>query len=101
MDWLEAHFAEKISRDDAAAANHLSPSHFSRLFKQRFGRPFGDVLNRLRCDRAADLLARTDKSLLQIGLESGFQDQSYFTKVFRRFTGMRPREYRLKKQGES
>jgi transcriptional regulator GlxA family with amidase domain len=50
----------------------------------------------LRVDRAAELLRHTDKGLLQIALEVGFNDQSYFTKVFRRYLRMTPREYRLR-----
>jgi AraC-like DNA-binding protein len=51
-------------------------------------------------NRAAELLRKTDKSVLQIALEVGFSDQSYFTKVFRRHHRMTPRQYRLARAGE-
>jgi AraC-like DNA-binding protein len=98
MRWLEAHCTEKITRDDGARSCNLSPSHFSRRFAERFGRPFNEVLNRLRVQRAAELLARSDRSLLDVALSCGFQDQSYFTKVFRRHTSQLPRAYRARER---
>ena len=98
LRWLEEHCVEKISRDDAARACNLSPSHFSRRFAARFGKPFNEILNRLRVQRATELLASGDRSLLDIALSCGFQDQSYFTKVFRRHTGHLPRAYRTRQR---
>lgn len=94
MKYLAEHFQEDISRDDVAAVANLSASHFSRLLNKELGKSFRDILNQLRVDRAAELLARTDKDLLQIALEVGFSDQSYFTKVFRRHFHLTPRDYR-------
>ena len=94
LDFMERHCAENITRDDAARAAHLSPSHFSYLMRRESGVTFTDMLNRLRIDRAAELLRHSDKSLLLISLECGFEDQSYFTKVFRRYRGCTPRGFR-------
>ncbi len=94
MKYLGEHFHEDISREDVARVANLSPSHFSRLINKELGRSFSDILNQLRVDRASELLVRTDKDLLQIAMETGFSDQSYFTKVFRRHTRLTPREYR-------
>lgn len=94
LDYIEKNYAEDISRTDAAAVAFLSPSHFSRLLKQKTGHGFTELLNQVRVDHAASLLRRTDKSLLQIALEVGFSDQSYFTKVFRRQMSATPGEYR-------
>jgi AraC-like DNA-binding protein len=73
----------------------MSPSHFSRLMKEKFGRSFTELLTQMRIDKGKELLKRTDKSIVQTCLECGFSDQSYFTKVFQRYTGFTPREYRL------
>ena len=94
--FMQDNLAEEISRDDAAKAAHLSPAHFSRIFKTELGRSFTELLNQMRVDRAAELLARTNRSLCLIALDCGFRDQSYFTKVFRRLMKMTPREYRLR-----
>lgn len=94
LQYMSDHLGEDLSRDRVAKVVHLSPSHFSRLFKRHMGDSFTDVLTRLRVDRAAELLARTDKDLGQVAMAVGFADQSYFTKVFKRHTGSTPRLYR-------
>jgi len=98
-----AHMTERccqaISRDDTAKAAHVSPAHLSRVMRRHMGRTYIDLLNQMRTDRACELLARTDKPLAAVAMETGFKDQSYFTKVFRGYTGTTPRQYRLKRQG--
>lgn len=96
LRYITRHYAEPISRDDVAAAVFVSPSHFSRLVKRQLGRSFSDLLNQVRVNQACEQLARTDKSLFQIARETGFGDQSYFTKVFRRYAQCTPRQYRLR-----
>ena len=64
------------------------------------GENFTEALNRMRVDRAAEILARTDRSLCLVAMDCGFGDQSYFTKVFRRYLRVTPREYRLRHRKE-
>ncbi|HCA46741.1 MAG TPA: hypothetical protein DEP45_05085, partial [Armatimonadetes bacterium] len=61
LDFMRRHCCEDLSRDDVAAAVHLSPSHFSALMARESGATFTEHLNRMRTDRAAEMLARTDK----------------------------------------
>ncbi len=99
--YMERHCCERIGRDDVARAAHLSPSHFSALIRSESGATFTQLLNRMRIDRAAELLARTDKPLALIALETGFQDQSYFTKVFKRYRKTAPLQYRRERAAEA
>ena len=92
--YMQEHLAEDISRDDVARVACLSPTHFSRVAKQTFGHSFTDLLSRMRVEKARELLVLTEKSLIEIGLDSGFNDQSYFTKVFQKYTGRTPGEFR-------
>jgi len=94
MKYMQDHLQDELSRDEVAKVACLSPSHFSRMVKQAFGQSYTDLLSHLRVEKARELLVLTDKSLIQIGLESGFSDQSYFSKVFQKFTGRPPGEYR-------
>jgi len=94
VKYMEEHLTEDISRDEVADVACLSPSHFSRVVKQTFGQSFTELLARMRVDKARELLVRTEKSLIQICLDCGFSDQSYFTKVFQKYTGRTPGEYR-------
>ncbi len=100
LEYMQRHCNEGVSRDQVAEAVGVSPSHFSRLLHRQTGRTFTDLLAQLRVQRAAELLVRTDWSLARIALETGFSDQSYFTKVFRRQQGMTPGHYRRRRSGQ-
>ena len=92
--YMEEHLAEPLDRDSVARAAGLSGSHFSHLIRDKTGRTFTDLMAQYRVDRAKTLLRRTDKSIIQIALECGFDEQSYFARVFKRLTGTTPRAYR-------
>ncbi len=94
IKYMQDNLHEELSRDDAANVACLSPSHFSRVVKQTFGQSFTELLARMRVEKARELLTCTEKSLIQVCLDCGFSDQSYFTKVFQRYTGHTPGEYR-------
>ena len=94
LQFMNEHCCEDVSRDQAADAAYMSPSHFSRYFKKHIGQSFTEVLNQMRVDKSADMLANSDRDLKVIALETAFPDQSYFTKVFRRYRGMTPAEFR-------
>lgn len=91
---MQDHLQDDLSRDEVAEVACLSPSHFSRVVKQTFGYSFTDLLARMRVEKARELLARTERSLIQVCLDCGFSDQSYFTKVFQKHTGSTPGQYR-------
>ncbi len=95
INYMQENLDQEVSRDAAAAVAHLSPAHFSRLLKKEMHETFTDILNRMRIERAAEYLARTDRSLSMVALDCGFKDQSYFTKIFRKYMKKTPREYRL------
>ena len=73
---------------------HLNPTYFSTLFKQSTGSSFKEYLNMVRIEESKRLLANTDYSIIDISLATGFEDQSYFSKVFKKFTGLTPKQYR-------
>ena len=95
LDYMAVHHPFDITREDAARAANLSPSHFARLLRKETSRTFADLLNQFRVNRAAELLQHTEMPLAAVALEAGFQSQSYFTKVFRKYTGTTPRQHRL------
>ena len=92
--FMEEHLGEPLDRDSVARAAGLSGSHFSHLIREKTGRTFTDLMAQYRVDRAKTMLRRTDKSIIQIAMECGFEDQSYFSRVFKRYTGAAPRAYR-------
>lgn len=94
LNYMQEHLMEEISRDDVAEIACLSPSHFSRVVKHTLGYSFTELLAQMRVDRAKEMLVSTDRSLLQVSLDCGFSDQSYFTKVFQKHTGSTPGDFR-------
>jgi AraC-like DNA-binding protein/mannose-6-phosphate isomerase-like protein (cupin superfamily) len=94
FDYVDRHYVENISVEQAAGVLHVSKSHFMRFFRSVTGRAFVSHLNHFRISRAQQLMATTSLTIAAIGQEVGFCDQSYFGVVFRRFVGMNPRDYR-------
>lgn len=99
LELIDRRIDRPVSRNDAARAVHLSPAHFSRLFKRETGISFIQALNRRRIDRAAELLARSERTLKEIAQLCGFSDQSYFTRVFVKHLQTTPAAYRRRAVG--
>ncbi len=92
--YIAAHYAEPIGLQDVANHVGLSPSYFSSLFRRTTGVDLRDYLNQTRVEESKRLLSNTDYSLVDIAVAMGFNDQSYFSKVFKKYTGLTPRQYR-------
>lgn len=82
------------SLDNAAALVGLSRSQLNRRLQQRFGSSYVHLLHRLRIERACHLLVETERSILDIQLEVGFDNQAQFNRIFKRLTGRRPSQWR-------
>lgn len=91
---LRVHYAERITLEDMARTVYLSPAYFSRVFKRETGVTFNSYLNSVRVAKSKELLRHDNMRLTDIALLVGFEDQSYFTKVFKRVTGTAPLKYR-------
>lgn len=94
--YIRNHYAEKITLDSVAQEVYLSPAYFSRIFRQESGETFNAYLNAVRIEQSKKLLMDKSVRLIDISLMVGFDNQSYFTKVFKRNTGMSPLQYREK-----
>ncbi len=98
ITYMKQHLGEPLTRDAVAEVANMSPSHFSRTFHRQTGRSFTQMLSRMRVNQASEMLSQTSESVGRIAMVCGFGDQSYFTKVFRRYTHLSPRQYRLQYQ---
>lgn len=92
--YVRSHMSESMRLRDVASHVGLSPTYFSRLFAEEMRVPFVTYVNRARIDRARELLRTTDEPVTIIASEVGINDHSYFTKLFRRETGVTPSTYR-------
>src|SRR3984893_3715281 len=98
MEFIEEHLAEEISLAALAEIVDLSLYHFARAFAQSFGVPPHRYHMARRIDRAKGLLEKPALSVTQIGIQIGFREASSFTRAFRKFTGLRPTEYRRQRE---
>lgn len=92
--YIQSNYMNKLSLTDIANILHICPSYLSILFKQEMGVTFTDYINEVRVKKSKELLSDTNLSLLDISIYSGFGDQSYFTKVFKKLEGRTPKQYR-------
>lgn len=91
---IKENYHTQLTLEKAAGRMMLNPTYFSTLFKQATGSSFKDYLNYIRIEESKKLLTNTGDSILNIALAVGFENQSYFTKVFKKYTGMTPKQYR-------
>ena len=93
--YLDDHYGEKITTKDLSKKFGLVPSYLSTLFRQEQGMSPSDYLNRLRIEKAKVLLLENIfLTVREIAEITGYADQLYFSKVFKKETGMTPSEFR-------
>lgn len=103
LDYLNRHFTEPITIDALCAEIGVSKFHFLRNFKRNTGYTVISYLHYLRCRRAARLLVGTDVRIGEIAVACGFENLSYFSKIFEKYMGTQPSRFRasrLRKRDE-
>lgn len=93
LSYMDAHFSEAIPLQTAADKMNLSVFHFSKIFKKLMGIPYVTYLNMIRVEHAAEQMKLTGKKLLEIALNSGFNNIRTFNRVFKQITGYTPSEF--------
>ncbi len=94
LDYIATHYTENITLSDVARLSGISECRLAHLLKETTGKTFLQHIMRLRIKKAQELLERTSISPLEIAIELGFCDQSYFIKHFKRLVGITPSRYR-------
>lgn len=92
-EYLEAHFTEDISLEDAAAQVNVSPQYFSKLIKKNTGFNFIDWLSMIRIKKAKELFNTTNLSIKEVCFMIGYKDPNYFSRIFKKRVGITPSEY--------
>jgi len=92
---LESHFSDpELQMSKVAQKYNLSAGHFSTSFHHEVGETFRDYVARLRLNRAKELLRTTNLKVSEVAYQSGFSDAHYFSSVFKKKTGLTPRQFR-------
>ncbi len=94
--YVNEHISEAISLNDISKHVGLSVNYFSSLFKRELNKSFTRYVNECRVEKSKDLLKHSDLSLANIATKVGFKNQNYFTTIFKKYTGITPRQYREK-----
>lgn len=95
VEYMKQHFtSEAFSMQDVADHVNMSPAHFSRSFKEEMGFAFIHYLTQLRVDKAKEMLADPDCKTVDIANAIGYADYPHFAKVFKKYCGLTPTEYR-------
>ncbi len=94
MEYVRANYDKKMTLDEIARSAYLSRAYLSSIFKEETGESLSAYINRVRIEKSKVLLMDKDVSLIDIANLCGFEDQSYFTRVFKKTVGVSPKKYR-------
>lgn len=97
--YIDSHFTEYLSLELLAEKFHITRFYISRLFSQKLMTSFSDYVNQLRIDYAVELLCHSDMAICDIAVNSGFDGERHFYRVFKKHTGLTPMQKR--KQGDT
>jgi len=94
LAFIESHLNDNVTIDDLARIVHFHPNYFIKFFRDHLGCSPMQYINRLRLEKAKHLLKTTDLTVKEIADAIGFNDAGYFSKVFKRYAGFSPQEFR-------
>lgn len=102
MAYIQQHYGNHTLKiQDVAGAVHFSAAYVSYLFKKETQKNLWDYVSEIRIEEAKRLLAATDMKRYEISYQVGYQSPEHFSRMFKRFTGVSPADYRKSVQGES
>ncbi len=94
VGFIQANFSQRISLEEIAMAGAVGQSKCCKLFRQYFSKTPMQYVNEYRLNKSADLLRESNLSVTEIALQTGFNDASYYTASFRKWSGLTPLAYR-------
>jgi len=92
--YLDENYSKDISLDTVAEVVNLSTSYLSFIFKEISGKNFVDYVNEFRIEKAKKLLDETSLNIAQIAEKVGYNSANNFSKVFKKYVGISPGQYR-------
>lgn len=98
-EYIEGNYCLRITLADMAGCLHINRSYLSHIYKEKTGKNIFDVINEKRLDAAKKMIRQTDLRLNEIAVRVGFDDAAYFSRFFRKYTGMSPKDYKDRSRG--
>ena len=93
LEFMDKNYGEEIAIADVAAACYFSQYHFMRFFKKYMGMSCGEYLKNLRLEKAAQAFARGNTVILDVAMDAGFRNLSYFYREFQKKYGYTPKQF--------
>ena len=94
QEWIRLNLSSSLTPSTIAAHFGYHTDYLTHLFRVETGRTLGEYVNRARIERSKKYLLNTDMKIAQVADMSGFSDEKYFMRIFRRFEGVTPSEFR-------
>ena len=101
IDYIDQNFQQKLLLEEIAERQGLTMPHLSHMFKETLGMSFQEYLKAKRFEYAFPLICETNRTILDISIESGFSDVRYLISAFQKELGCTPKEYRRQQQKKS
>lgn len=98
-EYIMKHFDSKLTLEIVAKSCYTNPTYLSNVFKSKMGCNFVDYVNSLKIEKAKQMLQYSKYKVKDIAIKIGYEDYTYFCKVFKKNTGETPLQYRCKHQG--
>ncbi|MDF2988324.1 MAG: response regulator containing CheY-like receiver domain and AraC-type DNA-binding domain [Eubacterium sp.] len=96
IDYIQEHYSEPVTLNEVAENIYVSTFYISRMFKKELGKSFVDYLNDVRIEKAKELLKDVKYKTYEVAEIVGISDPHYFSKLFKKYSGMTPSDYRDK-----
>lgn len=94
LNYIEKNYLKKITLNEVAEYINFSPFYLSKQFKKELGINFVDYVTKLKMEKAKELLANTNMPIINIAIELSYNEQNYFSRVFKKHFKITPSEYR-------
>lgn len=94
VQYINSNYFEELSLSDLAIQFNVESSYFSKMFRQETGESLMVYISRLRIEKAIEYMQNREISLTEIAFMVGYDDYTYFSRVFRKVAGKSPRDYR-------
>lgn len=95
LEYIENHFSEEITLEAMSRMAGMSPKYFCRYFKTFLHKTPIEYLNHKRIEQACYELNVLDHSVTEVGYNCGFHDTSYFIRIFKKYTGITPKQMKM------
>lgn len=97
LSYIEENYHENITLESISNTLYLNKCYFCTLFKEQTGKSFSNYLNEIRIDKSKELLKNKKLSILEIAHAVGYNNQTYFNSLFKKYTNITPLQYRKEK----